>query len=222
MTTAIIHNLRVSTPPSSRATGLLEWQIALTSPALPHMACAGSARLAVCRWQMVACRPCQLASLDRQLNLLWAARVHPECSRSARATESAAVISQRAAVPAQIRRPRPSQNPNHSKDLFRRSRLMHISGASHGYKLFCNSNNGAGRQVDHRTAGARGRYWNHYGTRGHQLTKSLGRTTKQNRIYMRNISLKFHWYNFFRLYTWHPRLRPLFSVVLNGFTVVSC
>lgn len=79
-----------------------------------------------------------------------------EYSRSVRATESAVVISQWAVVLAWIRRPCLSQNPNHFKNLFRRSSLMHLSGTSHGKWLFCSSHCDTAYHIYNSTTGASG------------------------------------------------------------------
>lgn len=68
-----------------------------------------------------------------------------------RATESVVVISLRAVMLAWIRRPRLSQNPNHLRNLFGRSNVLPISGASHGYCLLCNSHSGTDHHAEYST-----------------------------------------------------------------------
>lgn len=122
--------------PLPRVTGLLEWQIALASQALLHIAYERSVRLAVCRWQMVACRPCQLASLDGQLNLLQAACVQLNAAGqwgplNQRWLSCCELPCRLGLVDlAQVRIP---------ITLWRRSCLLHRSRTNHGYCLLWNS-----------------------------------------------------------------------------------
>lgn len=118
--------------PLSRVTGLLEWQIALASLALPHMAYVRSARLAVCRWQMVACRPCQLASLDGQLNLLQAPRHLNAAGQWGRLNQW---WLSHCKLPCWLglQRSHLNQNLSHLKNVFGRSNVLHESRTSHGH-----------------------------------------------------------------------------------------